>query len=253
MNETHLFAFTCGTVSIKKRAAIDDGVGMLHMPIPAFLVTHPAGNVLFDTGLHRDLLDPASTRLGVLAKYMSVSFSPEEHILPRLAAVGLMPRDIAIIVNSHLHFDHVGGNDAFPEAKVVLQRSEWAAARDPALIPRLGYIPDDYARSNVVCVDGEQDLYGDGALTLIPTGGHTPGHQSLLVRIGERRILLVGDACYLCENLERRMVPRTSFNVAEALHALDHLTHLRRQGVEIIIGHDPQQWQLVPQAPAVIA
>src|SRR5436190_16852250 len=118
MTRMQLLGFTCGTVTMKKRAAIDEGVGMVTMPITAYLITHPRGNVLFDTGPHADLLDPASKRLGDLSKYMTLSFQPEDHILARLASAGVQPDDIAVVVNSHLHYDHAGGNSSFPGATV---------------------------------------------------------------------------------------------------------------------------------------
>lgn len=256
MTKMQLFGFTCGTVTMKKRALIDDGEGLITLPITAYLITHPRGNVLFDTGPHAELLDPASARLGGMAKYMTVTFRPEDHIVERLGEVGLKPSDIAAIVNSHLHYDHAGGNAAFPEATVYVQRREWEAAHAADMVARNGYNPSDYeipAASHVVCVDGERDLYGDGTILLLPTYGHTPGHQCLLLRIGGRVIILSGDACYLGENVERCRASRLSFNVGDAQFSLERLAAMKRQGAELIIGHDPQQWSQLPHAPAAIA
>lgn len=105
----------------------------------------------------------------------------------------------------------------------------------------------------MVCVDGELDLYGDGCIQLMPTYGHTPGHQCLLLRIGGRVIILSGDACYLRENVDRCKVSRLSFNVGDAQTSLERLAALERQGVELIIGHDAQQWAGLPHAPLTIA
>ena len=251
-----LFSFTCGAVTIKKRAAIDDGVGLVTLPITAYLVTHPRGNLLFDTGPHAELAAPGSSRLGDLSRYMTLEFRPDDHILPRLATVGLGARDISLIVNSHLHYDHAGGNEAFPDARICVQRREWEAAHEPELIKRNAYNPADYAvadEARVWCVDGEHDLHGDGSVVLLPTPGHTSGHQSLRLSIGGRTIILCGDVCYLLENLERRMVSRLSFDVAEAQASLLHLRRLRDAGAEVIVGHDAEQWRGIPQAPLPIA
>lgn len=249
-----LYGFESGRVSLKKKAVIDDGVGMIELPIPAFLIMHPRGNVLFDTGVHADLADPTSKRLGDLSKYSTISFSSEEHVVSRLALLGLKPEDISIIVNSHFHFDHAGGNSAFPHATLVVQRREWEAANDPAMIARNAYNTDDYAHNRTVTpVDGEHDLFGDGTLTLVPTFGHTPGHQCLLVRVGDRKIVLVADAAYTLENFDRGMVSRLSFDSQEAKSSLQKLVAWKAEGWELLIGHDRAVWDQVPKIPQPIA
>ena len=253
MSDVQLFGFICGTVTMKKRAAIDDATGFITMPIPAYLVTHPKGNVLFDTGLHADLLDPACERIGALAKYNKLAFEPEQHILAQLARLGLGPADIAYVVNSHLHYDHAGGNSCFPESTVLVQKTEWQAAHDPGLIVRNAFNPQDYNVGRVVCIEGRHDVHGDGTIEIFPSYGHTPGHQCLLVRASGRRIVLSGDTCYLMENVQRCAVSRLSYNVGQARDALRHLADLQRDGAELLIGHDAEQWSTLPRAPQAIA
>ncbi|MHA6688049.1 N-acyl homoserine lactonase family protein [Mesorhizobium sp. A556] len=254
MEPIKLYGFETGRVSLKKKAVIDDGVGTIELPIPAFLIMHPRGNVLFDTGLHADLADPTSKRLGDLSKYSTISFSMNEHVVSRLALLGLKPEDISIVVNSHLHYDHAGGNSAFPDATLVVQRREWEAAKDPAMITRNAYNTDDYAHNRTVTpVEGEHDLFGDGTLTLVPTFGHTPGHQCLLVRVGGRKIVLAADAAYILENLDRGMVSRLSFDLNKAKASLQKLTAWRQEGWELMIGHDSALWSQVPKIPQPIA
>jgi N-acyl homoserine lactone hydrolase len=249
-----LYGFSTGSVTLKKKAVIDDGTGMIELPIPAFLIVHPLGNVLFDTGLHADLADPSSARLGELSRYSTISFSMKEHVTRHLATLGLKPEDISIVVNSHLHYDHAGGNSCFPHATMVVQRVEWEAANDPAMIARNAYNPEDYRdNGKVELVEGDHDLFGDGTLTLTPTFGHTPGHQCLLVKIGGRRIVLAADASYTSENLERRMVSRLSFDIKQAKTSLEKLAAFQSDGWEIMIGHDGEQWSRVPKIPHPIA
>jgi glyoxylase-like metal-dependent hydrolase (beta-lactamase superfamily II) len=251
-----LFQLNCGSVRVKKRAAIDDGVGEVDLPIPAYLIMHPAGNVLFDTGPHADLIDPTSDRLGNLAKYMTLSFRQEDHILAQLQLIGLKHSDIKFVVNSHLHYDHAGGNSAFDDTTFVVQRTEWDAAHQPELIARNAYIASDYDMSNasrVLCIEGEHDLFGDGSIVLFPTFGHTPGHQSMRVAVGARVFVLVADVCYLKENLDRGMVSRLSFNIAQARTSLELIAALGRDGAEVLIGHDAAQSRALPHVPAPIA
>jgi N-acyl homoserine lactone hydrolase len=249
-----LYGFSCGSVRLKKKAVVEGGEGLIEMPIPVFLIMHPRGNVLFDTGLHLELADPQSARLGELSKYSTIALKRDEHVTARLSLLGLKPADIAVLVNSHLHYDHAGANDCFAHTRMVVQRIEWEAAHDPDLVARNAYNPADYAlNDNVHLIDGEHDLFGDGTIFLTPTFGHTPGHQCACLRIGDRRIVLAGDACYLAENLERQIAPRLSFDKSKALASLATLAAWERGGSEIIIGHDPERWEKLPHAPQPIA
>lgn len=95
------------------------------------------------------------------------------------------------MVITHLHFDHTGGLELLPASvPIVLQHNEWAAAFDKAAVARNFPLPRDYAvlpDRELILVDGDYDLLGDGAIELLLPPGHTPGHQS--VRVGERLVL----------------------------------------------------------------
>ena len=252
--ERALYAFTCGEVTIKKKAAIDDGEGYVRLPVPAYLFVHPDGNVLFDTGLHAELEDPDSERLGALAKYSKVGLAGSQHILSHLGRLGLSAGDIRFVVNSHLHYDHCGGNSCFPNATLVVNLKEWEAAHDPRLLARAGYNPIDYDLGTpMLAVDGEYDLFADGSFVLFPTPGHTPGHQSVRVSIGRSRIVLAADVCYLKENYDRKTVSRLSFDREDAMRSLLLLHDLERQGWDVPIPHDERVWSGIPQSPTPLA
>jgi glyoxylase-like metal-dependent hydrolase (beta-lactamase superfamily II) len=101
-------------------------------------------------------------------------------------------------------------------------------------------------------VDGEHDVFGDGTVVLIPTYGHTPGHQSLLVRPSrDSHIVFTADACYTRENMDRDVLPTVLWDEAEMSHSLRRLRELRdKQGARTVYGHDPEQWSTLPHAPA---
>ena len=99
-------------------------------------------------------------------------------------------------------------------------------------------------------MDGEHDVFGDGAVVCLPTYGHTPGHQSLRVQTetgGE--FVLCGDACYLRDSLVRMHLPGVIADKEAALAVFHRLREMQARGATIMYGHDPDFWKTVPQGP----
>jgi N-acyl homoserine lactone hydrolase len=102
------------------------------VPIPVSLIEHPKGRALFDTGLHLDRQHDPAERLGErLAGLFRIGFQPGEEVSARLEAIDRDPGKIDLIINSHFHFDHDGGNARIPNATMLVQRREWEAGMDP--------------------------------------------------------------------------------------------------------------------------
>src|SRR5262245_28721098 len=97
------------------------------LPVPAWLIEHPRGVVLFDTGLHA-VLRTSRDRLRGLMRNSVMDLPLGADLTAGLASAGFRPGDIDIVVFSHLHFDHCGGTAEVPDARLVLQTSEWNAA-----------------------------------------------------------------------------------------------------------------------------
>src|SRR5262249_16061208 len=178
------------------------------VPIPCWLVRPPEGRrvvrreggVGVDGGITGEATVEPVARLGESrARRFGVRSRPDEEVVSQLALLGLEPADVDVVANSHLHFDHCGGNEFFPRATILVQRREMEAARDPALLQRgrYGPSPRDYDHPLAYrLVDGEHDVFGDGTVVLIRTYGHTPGHQSLWVRSEHGPLVMTADACY---------------------------------------------------------
>jgi len=229
------------------------------VPVPAFLVVHRAGRLLFDTGLHcATIADPVG-RLGEdRARRMPVRSRAGDDVVSQLALLGLGPDDVTHVANSHFHFDHCGGNEFFPRSTFLVQRKELEAARDPAVLAGRRYVPSPVDFDHPLAyqpVNGEHDVFGDGTVVLIPTYGHTPGRQSLRVRAGTSvDLVLAADACYTRENMDRDILPTVLWDAPEMARSLVRLRDLRdRQGVTIVFGHDPAQWEKLPRAPEPFA
>src|SRR6267142_559040 len=253
-----LFALCGGYIELDRASMLDDlPAGQpWTVPVMSFLVAHPRGRLLFDTGIHAQArVDPIG-RLGAeRAKRLSVKSKAGEDVVPQLALLGLGPDDVHYVANSHLHFDHCGGNEFFPRATFLVQRPELEAARRPGFVPSYSPSPIDFEHPlDYQTLDGEHDVFGDGAVVLIPTYGHTPGHQSLLVRAGKQaQIVCASDACYTRDNMDRDVLPKILWDAAIMRDSLATLRKLRdRAGATMVYGHDPAQWATMPRAPAPV-
>jgi glyoxylase-like metal-dependent hydrolase (beta-lactamase superfamily II) len=220
-------------------------------------VSHPRGHLLFDTGVHcRAAADPIGRMGERRARLFRVLSGPSDHVVAQLALLGLRPDDIAWVVNSHLHFDHCGGNEFFPRSTFLVQRRELDAARSETPVP--GYSPSALDFDHPLQyrdVDGDHDVFGDGSVVLMPTYGHTPGHQSLHLRPpGGGEWIFTADACYTRGNMDRDTLPGVVWDAAEMTRSLHALRDLRdRRGVALVYGHDPAQWQDLARAPRALA
>ncbi|ODT87670.1 N-acyl homoserine lactonase family protein [Phenylobacterium sp. SCN 70-31] len=245
----NLFGCVCGQFH-----SSGEGMGMdaerVSVPIPFYVLEHPDGVALFDCGLPAAMCDPEESYLRALRPLgMDVSLTPAETVTQRLHALDVDPLRVRYVVLSHLHFDHAGGLRELPNATLVVQRREWEAGFEPALSQRYGLRKRYFDLGHEVrLVDGEHDLFGDGAAVCVPSFGHTPGHQSLRVRSAAGDHILVGDACYHAGVVESRRFPAISDHAAMN-RSLESLLALRAPETVMVFGHDPDQWGERPVLP----
>ncbi len=216
----------------------------IELPVGAFLLRHPQGNVLFDTGCHPSVITDAAARWGGLAKVMAPVFSAEQSLPASLAATGLGPDDIDVVVCSHLHPDHCGCNGMFRRATLVCHRLELEAAQAPGAAA-VGYIPADWDQGLPVrTIEGQHDLFGDGRIVLLPVPGHTPGMTCARVALDRDGVfLLASDAVALRAHLDRDQPPRNTWDAEKAVASMAEIRRIEAAGATVICGHDDAQWQ----------
>jgi N-acyl homoserine lactone hydrolase len=225
----------------------DPGCGAtVRIPYFFYLVLHPRGPVLIDCGAHPDLaIDPAS-RLGSQAEMSSVVMGPGEDVLSRLASVGVKADAVEHVVLTHLHFDHCGGLAGLPGATAHVQAAERAFAENPPVYQQPAYIQDDWrGHRRWHELDGELDLFGDGSIRAIPTPGHTPGHQSVVVRLAGRTLVLVGDAAYHPTKMRERRLPGYLWNPDRLVESWEVLEAVEQDlDAELLFSHYPSPDQM---------
>ena len=201
--------FSTGRVRPKRadrgpRRYLGGGWSERTLPVNVFLVHHPGGLCVFDTGQTARATEPGyHTRWHPFLRLARFELRPEDEIASQLERARIDTASVRWVVLSHLHTDHVGGIGAFPRAEVLVPRVEWERAQGLSGRSR-GYVPQhwpagrapvlvDFSGPQVGPFAGSFDLVGDGSLVLVSTPGHTPGHASLLVRDGSGGFFLGGD------------------------------------------------------------
>lgn len=232
----------------------------LWLPCPAFLIHHPgAGAILVDTGLHPSVESTPAANLGrAVTSFARPRMGPGEDVPAQLRARGLEPRDVKVVVMTHLHFDHASGMSEFPSSTFVVTAAEWeAATTDPRPILR-GYRPAHYDYVfdyRTLAYEGDRvdsyasfgltfDLFGDRSVRLASTPGHSAGHQSVICRLRDRDFVIAGDAIYTLGQLDGAPEPPRPLDRRLWRRSVQELKLFNRQYPQAVIvpGHDPEHW-----------
>lgn len=209
--------------------------------IPCFsvLVEHDDGLFLFDTGFDLD------HTLRVLP-FEQPEQTPEQTIPAQLELCGFRQSDITTLVNSHLHFDHVGGNKLIPDAEVVLHERELAQARDHEPFEHFGYSDRswDFEGARFGTVSGDVELAR--GIRLFETPGHSIGHVSALVG----SMLFAFDVVATATALEREIQSGFHVDPVAGLRSIRRIKELALEhSAEVFLSHDPDAWQAYEHAP----
>jgi len=212
----------------------------MEMPVSCTLLKHPQGLVLFDTGCHPSVINDAEARWGSLARFMTPIFAEPDTLISQLPLAGVTPEDIDVVVCSHLHPDHCGCNVFFPNATVMAQAAEVAAARANNAA-RQGYLAVEWENpARLEAIEGTRDLFGDGRITLLHMPGHTPGMMVAHVVLDrDGPFVLASDAIAVMAHLNERYAPKNTWNMDLAVASIDAIARLR---ATVLCGHDADQW-----------
>src|SRR5260370_5664724 len=208
-----LYVFTSGSVGGFPKAALQIGAtgNIDWAPVSFYVIKHPKGNVIFDTGNNDKTITDPDGWWGPLAKGFGLKMTKDDAIPVQLAKIGLKPDDIKYVAVGHLHLHHGGNVGQFKNSTLIAQDDEFKAAWWPDVGYSLYYIPGDFAETKnirTVRLNGDFDLFDDGSVRLIRAPGHTPGSQFMVVKLPKTgTAILTSDVVYLTESLDKNLIP----------------------------------------------
>jgi len=174
-------------------------------------------------------------------KFHTVKRNPDQALRAQLQRHKIKPEDITLVINTHLHFDHCGNNALFSNAKFYVQAEELRYAYAPDRFQKAAYLRKFFdAGLDYVPVRGKHQLTDN--IILVPTPGHSIGHQSVLIKEERKNYVYCGDAAPLRENLEKRNIPGVLYRADQALKSIDKLRSIKN--AVYIYSHDNEQLQI---------
>lgn len=250
-----LYALYCGEAQIPDISPWSPGFNVgkpMTFSDNCYLIRHGNDWMLWDSGFPDALAASPEGQAGNRGMRMKRTMT----LMSQLAELGVEPEQIRVIAFSHTHQDHVGNANLFPNATLYMQQAEYDAAFGPEPA-KYGFNPAlyDKLRNNpVVKLGGDKDVFGDATVVILSTPGHTPGHQSLLVRLPKAgAIVLSGDMAHFRENFDQRRVPSFNFSKEQTIASMDRIARLLvSERAQLWINHDSAQNASIPHAPQFV-
>lgn len=249
-----------GGVNLKnvRRGVFDKLSKRIELPVSAYLIEHPKGKVLIDTGWSREISPDGvydahavkSQMPGYLAAFYHPRVEKGKTVVEQLAAMGIAPGDIDVVVLTHLDADHVSGLRSVKNARRILLPEEegWWTIRT---VYRLRQ-PESMREGIPIehfwfkgTMDGplwwSYDLFGDGTVTLVCLPGHTDGQIGVKIRNGKKFVVLTSDAAFSERSWRERILPGCGFNEKAMLKSFDWIREQANDPgcVAVIANHDP--------------
>ena len=247
--EIKLYAMNCGTIHFTDFNSFSDTgeyeKKSVDLSDPCFLISHPQGFFLWDTGLSDSLIHKPET-MGNIKLSKTISLKDQ------LEKIGLKPNDIKYVSISHSHFDHTSNLNMFKKSTWILQKSElnYASNKHSSVVLDPKKMTSwKQAKKNII--DGDYDVFGDGTVKILKTPGHTPGHQSLEVKLSHSGVLILsGDEYHQRESFEPLRIPEFNTSRAETMASSDRIkTLLKNTHGRLVVQHDQNDFNSLPKYP----
>lgn len=241
-----LYILNCGEGTAGDISRWSPGVDVgksVPMADNCYLMHHTQGWLLWDTGVTDAIAalpngsPPTDPR--------AIHWYRPKTLAAELNAVGVKPSDIKYLAISHTHPDHVGNVEMFPQAMLLVQKAEYEWP-NPLGVGR--FKPEHPVKK----LEGDHDVFSDGSVTILSTPGHTPGHQSLLVKLPETgAVVLSGDAVHFKSNWDNRRVPSINTDKESTTTSMERIAGvMAKEKAQLWINHDKAQRDTLKMAPA---
>jgi glyoxylase-like metal-dependent hydrolase (beta-lactamase superfamily II) len=239
-----LYVLDCGHISAVDQSRWSPGVNVgvpIELSDNCYLIHHAQGWFLWDTGLPDAL---AANPDGVRVQNGAMLTKRAKTLASQLDELGVKAADIKGIGISHTHPDHIGNVEAFPQVMLYVQKAEYDW-------PGEGGAPRFKPEHPATKLEGDRDVFGDGSLVILSTPGHTPGHQSLLVRLPKTGVVVLsGDLAHFKDNWDNRRVPPFNFSKEQSEASMQHVADiLAKEHGRLWINHDKPQTDTLKKPP----
>ena len=237
-----LYVLDCGIITppnVDNYGLKVSEVADTRMVTPCFLIAHPRGTLMWDTGEISD----SAFKDGVSPQKLN-NYTVTRPLLPQLAAIGYTPANITYMALSHYHGDHVANASLFAGSTWIVQKGD----RDPILAPRPegSRVPDPrffvgLANSKTVVLNNEDhDVFGDGSVVIKTSPGHTPGHQALYLKLAKSGgVLLSGDLYHYPEEITYKKVPNFDTDREQTAKSREKIeAFVKQNNAQLWIQHD---------------
>lgn len=263
-----LYVFSSGALTTIGKGVLQNFGPMdppISIPVGFFVIKHPKGNVLFDTG-NNDKIITDPSYWGPNFDALKPVNTPDVAIDVQLKKIGLTPDDIKYVVVSHMHLDHGGNIAKFPNSTLIIQRDEIYYAMWPDEPYTGPFIPADAAvlrapvgsskpnAFKMVILEGQDmDIFRDGSVIVKYARGHTKGHQMMVIRLPKTgTIILTADNVYFRENVEKSIPPNLvlAYDPAGIMRAYAYIRFMMAsEGADFFTSHDPDAFKAMKKAP----
>ncbi|MEA3161750.1 MAG: N-acyl homoserine lactone hydrolase [Gammaproteobacteria bacterium] len=255
VKELRLYVLDCGHATFKDMGGFSDTGEYDGKPgeiaVPCFLIRHPKGDLLWDAGLGDHYNYPKEGSDAAPGVHVTVPVT----LVAQLQSLNLTPKHVNFIAFSHLHWDHTGNANDFPDSVWIMNKTELAAAL--VLPPPGGVLPETwsvYKTAKTETIDGDYDVFGDGRVMILRAPGHTPGSQVLKLKLQKSgTVILSGDLYHLRANRLLKRVPVYNVDRADTLASMSRIeTIVKNTHARLIVQHDPRDFQALPKPPAYL-